>query len=648
VGLVSAGLLALGLCLAASPATARDDQPSPDPSVLDQRDGHSAPAGDVRVAQFWPFSQRPSPPARASNQREQDARYYYVQGRDIFGNPGPVYRVLGVEKPKKKKPAVDRHKMRTAELLRKAPPVPPTTGPLLLTVSLAKQQMTLYDQGVAIATTPISTGTPSFPTPTGVFSVIQKQWFHRSNLYSAAPMPFMQRLTWSGVALHAGELPGYPASHGCIRLPEDFAVRLWGTTQVGVRVIIAYDEVKPVAFAHPRLFTPKPKPKPDPTDTPMAKRQPPAPDAGPVAALEPLARQGQLSVASVPVTANVLDRVAASEGMTFLAGLGSTLTLVNADGSPIADSVDATDDLDEHDRLAADDPPPATISIVRPGRANEVLEVTEAPQINEDGVAKITVMRGSRPAEIEVIAVTKVAPAPQLALPFPLVSPAPQLALPQLTPAPQLAPALQLALPQPTPAPQVALPLPEPEPPVAVAHTGTVVAASSRRREQQAQSETPPAPQARPLRPGPISVFVSRKERRLFVRKGFEPLFDVPVTIVNPERALGHHVFTAMSVSDAETRWTVVSLPTERVKPVVRVVEGERSAQKRNRRAYTEFVSGPPAASPREALDRIEIPSDAVTRISELMAQGATLIVSDEGLGRETGRETDFTVVLTK
>ena len=123
---------------------------------------------------------------------------------------------------------------------------PPTTGPLLVAVSLAKQQLTLYDQGVAVATSPISTGTATHPTPTGVFSVIQKQWFHRSNLYSSAPMPFMQRLTWSGIALHAGELPGYPASHGCIRLPDDFAIRMWGTTRVGARVIITRAMITPV------------------------------------------------------------------------------------------------------------------------------------------------------------------------------------------------------------------------------------------------------------------------------------------------------------------------------------------------------------------------------------------------------------------
>jgi hypothetical protein len=92
-----------------------------------------------------------------------------------------------------------------------------------------------------------------------VFSVIEKERWHRSNLYSGAPMPYMQRITWSGIALHAGELPGYPASHGCIRLTNDFAIRLWHLTKRGARVIIARHDVVPVEITNPHLFVSKPK-----------------------------------------------------------------------------------------------------------------------------------------------------------------------------------------------------------------------------------------------------------------------------------------------------------------------------------------------------------------------------------------------------
>src|SRR5690242_21240059 len=87
----------------------------------------------------------------------------------------------------------------------------------------------------------------------GVFSVIQKQKYHQSNIYSGAPMPFMQRITWSGIALHAGVLPGYPASHGCIRMPPGFAVRMYGLTRIGARVLVTPGEVAPESFTHPLL-----------------------------------------------------------------------------------------------------------------------------------------------------------------------------------------------------------------------------------------------------------------------------------------------------------------------------------------------------------------------------------------------------------
>jgi hypothetical protein len=556
---------------------------------------------------------------------------------------------------------------------------------LLVTVSLSKQELTLYDQGVPIATSQISSGTPHFPTPTGVFTVIQKQWFHRSNLYSAAPMPFMQRLTWSGVALHAGELPGYPASHGCIRLPEDFAVRLWGTTQIATRVIVTYGEVKPVPFAHARLFTPKQKPKPDASDTPMALRQPaPDNDRLELPTTEPLARVGHIAVSSVPITAASLDRAAASQGLDFLASLRNQYTVLASDGTPTADTIEASDDDDEISAVPQMQRRPqerAQISIVRPGRPNEVLEVTEAPDITEQGTATVTVMRSGRAAEIEVIAIDRVAPATQLAMPVTVPEPpvavahnggmlAPASArrdLPVKVEPPRAMPAapqpeFHVTLP-PAPAdtgsvagtPREATPAQPPAaattaPEMPVASEPTIEARAGRsRRDQQAHDPVPtapPAPQARPLRPGPISVFVSRKERRMFVRKGFEPLFDAPVTIADPERALGSHVFTAISVNETEARWNVVSLPSERTRLTYRSGD-ERHPQRRTRRNQTDVVSQPPS-SPAEALDRIEMPNDAVARISELLSPGAALIVSDEGLGRETGRETDFTVVLTK
>lgn len=143
--------------------------------------------------------------------------------------------------------------------VKKEPSLP--QGPLLIAVNIGAQRVSLYANGELVTRASISTGTRGHPTPTGIFSVIQKNKWHRSNIYSGAPMPYMQRITWSGIALHQGPLPGYPASHGCIRLTGDFARLLWSTTKLGARVIVTHEEVAPVTFAHPRLFVPRSKPK---------------------------------------------------------------------------------------------------------------------------------------------------------------------------------------------------------------------------------------------------------------------------------------------------------------------------------------------------------------------------------------------------
>ena len=131
------------------------------------------------------------------------------------------------------------------------------SGPLLAVVSLSAQRMTVYDATGPIIRSPISSGKAGHRTPTGVFSVLQKNRHHVSNIYSGAPMPFMQRLTWSGIALHAGVLPGYPASAGCIRLPHTTAAQLFALSKLGMRVVVAPNEPTPASFSHPALPEPK-------------------------------------------------------------------------------------------------------------------------------------------------------------------------------------------------------------------------------------------------------------------------------------------------------------------------------------------------------------------------------------------------------
>jgi len=335
---------------------------------------------------------------------------------------------------------------------------PPPQGPFQIVVDISKQQVALYGQDGFIARAGISTGMPGHPTPMGVFSVISKAKWHQSNIYSGAPMPYMQRITWSGIAMHAGPRPGYPASHGCIRLPEDFAIRLFHATKVGARVIVTREPAVPVEIAHRNLFVPK---KPDEKAAAAADTVEPS--------------KAAMSFAAAPAGA------------------------------------------------------------ARPAAAATTADV------------------------------------------------------PSIMAAPPL--------------------------------------------EQKPASGPPRA----------ISVFVSLKQSRVFVRQGFEALFDLPVTIADPERPLGTHVFTAMALKDdgKAMRWTAVSIPSgyrHRVSDAGQRHHGRKTAQADE--------AQPAASSAAEALDRITLPDEASERISALLLPGSSLIVSDNALSDETDADTDF-IVLT-
>ncbi len=347
----------------------------------------------------------------------------------------------------------NEHRHTKSELAKNARPEDPPKGPLQIIISIADQRVSLFDNGALIARSSVSTGIQGHPTPLGVFSVISKQRWHRSNIYSAAPMPYMQRITWSGIALHAGVVPGHPASHGCIRLKNDFAIRLWHLTKRGTRVIIAHDDVQPVEITNPHLFKPK-------------------------------AVSGSPEFQTATVAGKSIGAAASTAAAT--------------NGSPVPNA--------------------------------ETPETTSLP------------VPGSAPAPKKMV---------------------------------------------------------------------------------------------------PISVFVSRKLSKLFVRQGFTPLFDVPVEIENPEEPLGTHVFTAMEFQNggAAIRWTVVSI-LEEFRRMSRAVTKERAAP-----AKQTAPSVPSPDKANAALDRIEIPEDTVERISELLTPASSLIISDNALSNETGNDTDFIVV---
>src|SRR5207247_1699516 len=146
----------------------------------------------------------------------------------------------------------DTLKLKTGEYVWEPERAP--EGPLLIVASTTEQVAYVYRNGVRIARSSVSTGRPGHPTPTGVFTILEKEVHHTSSIYKGAEMPYMERVTWGGIALHAGDLPGYPDSHGCIRLPLEFSKLLFGVTMKGATVIIADVRSAPAETVHPGLF----------------------------------------------------------------------------------------------------------------------------------------------------------------------------------------------------------------------------------------------------------------------------------------------------------------------------------------------------------------------------------------------------------
>ncbi|MET0226380.1 MAG: L,D-transpeptidase, partial [Dokdonella sp.] len=131
-----------------------------------------------------------------------------------------------------------------------------TAGPMAVIVSVSEQRAYAYRNGILIAVSTVSTGKPGYETPSGVFTILQKDKDHHSNKYNSAPMPYQQRLTWDGIALHAGGLPGYPESHGCVHLPTQFATLLFAATNMGMTVVISKEGASPPSVVHPRAISP--------------------------------------------------------------------------------------------------------------------------------------------------------------------------------------------------------------------------------------------------------------------------------------------------------------------------------------------------------------------------------------------------------
>ena len=393
--------------------------------------------------------------------------------------------------------------------------------PIMAIVSIKTQKVTLYDAEGWIFRAPVSTGVAGRETPAGIFAIVEKNKDHHSSMYDDAWMPNMQRITWNGIALHGGPLPGYAASHGCVRMPYGFAEKLFDKTRLGMRVIIAPGDAEPVEFSHKALFVPDPK-----------------------------------VIAAAPATAEALAREAA----------------------------DATKMADEAKKAAAK-APRETAALTATLRKLEAFKSRA-----EADVAKAEKMIGAAKTDE---AKARAEDAKQKAS-----AKAADLANQLETAKTETKPKLEAA-----------------------AAAKDAAKAAERKKADAAKAAT----QAK-LALEPVSVYISRATQKLYVRRNthkkwpdggviFDSTIEVPVTIRDPERRIGTHIFTALSRKDAGLRWTAVTI---------------------------ESADGAEAA-----LDRITIPPEVLERIAPTVSPRSSIIVSDEPLSRETNYRTEFVAVLS-
>ena len=550
-----------------------------------------------------------------------DAALYYWQSSE----PGAYYQQFQPIQPRRQK--VRRSAPKKETVAAKEGGANPQ-APLVIAVSIGRQQVKIYDANGFFAAAPVSTGMPGHPTPMGVFSVIQKHKFHHSNIYSGAPMPYMQRITWSGVAMHAGVLPGYPASHGCIRMPTAFAVKMWNWTKMGARVFVTPGEIAaPASFSHPLLPAFKVAPQPTAAELPSVETH-----------AETKADRG------APETAS------AEPKLEFKSTVGQNDKPVTSDNSPPQREVTRTADAAMKTWATLSDAPANTAA-----RRDEGASKPEAVQPTKSDAAQ-TETRQDQPTKPDQPVVAAKADGEDAKADVQPVAPVkaeekPAEAKPGTAnaepPKPQEASA------------RAAEAKPEQPKPNATdksrddktrAADDSAAKAPDAKKDQTRPNEPAVAKPELPKRTGQIAVFISRKDSKLYVRQNFSPLFQIPVTIASSDRPLGTHVFTAdVDKTDPNVlHWSVVSLPMSA--RAMRSDEGERVSSRRRKGAPPPQVEAKPLPmpdSPAEALDRITVPQDAMARVAEALTTGGSIIVSDQGINQgDTGEDTDFIVSL--
>lgn len=400
---------------------------------------------------------------------------------------------------------------------------PRTAGePIMVIVSIKSQQVTLYDAEGWIARAPVSTGVTERETPAGIFAVVERKRDHRSNMYDDAHMPHMQRITWNGIALHGGPLPGYAASHGCVRLPFGFAEKIFDKTRIGMRVIVSPNDAEPVDISHPALLVPNTE-----------------------------------ALAAAPARIDTLAREAAAAAKVADEAKKAAATAVK-DAAVLKASLRKLEGLKAR----------ADAELASADKALAAAKTEQATKRAEDRKQKAS----TRATELEK-----------------------QLAAAKSDAASKLDPA---------------------------------AARDAAKAADANKAATAKAALDAKLALEPVSIYISRATRKIYVRRNthkpapdgggsvFDATIEVPITIRNPEKPIGTHVFTALARSDAGLRWSAVT------------IEGTGDGK--------------------DALDRITIPQEVLDRIGPTALPRSSIVISDEPLSAETNYRTEFVTVLSK
>ncbi len=531
--------------------------------------------------------------------------------------------------------------------------------PLTIVVNLARQRADAYRGTQHVFSSSISSGKAGHRTPKGIFGIIQKRPRHFSNLYNGAPMPYMQRLTWSGIALHAGAIPGYPASHGCVRLPHSRARQLFSLTRMNTRVVVSNASPRPTVVSHPLLWNRLPPGNPDAFKPDRDPSQ--QPDQAPQA----------VSIRTGSVTREGADGRQQLTWRTLRPESGRSI-----DGSAPLElaSVPAI-------QVATPDGPPRTRAEVARRQAIALSAKTQALAVAKAALAQAKADRDAKGIAVRDASVRARGLAKKLAMAERLrarwidvkaksesdlrqflvenanVSEADPRFKGLAATERALAEAVVTATDEVTIAMDVhaefALKLASARGRLAEAaeafKQAKIALAKAGQMARVAQADVASLERAIKMRARPIHILISRKTSKIHIRQGYEDILVAPIEIIDPDKPMGTHLLQPVREADDgyTLQWAAVTVPDAKFGQ--RVVESRRerarASRRRGRRQRVRYVSV--RYRTRDALNRVVIPQHVHQKIAELIKPGSSLIVSDRGPSIETGKGTDY-VILTR